>query len=252
MSIDELQRVRDANPVSEAPHPPPFRAIARRVDEERSEPSVVRLSWLRRRVPALGAVFAATTAAALVIVIGVGSDRDASATSLRSGGVLLGDYFAVFRRPADAGSDDNPFASPAPRTRLGRLSVDPASARRLDLPGAAVWVAADNEQVCLSVHSNFENSVGGACARPVQILQEGLFTAGSPSPAYVQGAGLPPGTTQIAGLLPDGVDTVTFTLADGSRRGATVTDNGVALTLPSWARSVSFRDRHNVLRTRPM
>jgi hypothetical protein len=45
---------------------------------------------------------------------------------------------------------------------------------------------------------------------------------------------------------------VTFTLADGSRREARVTSNGVAITVSSPPQTVSFRDKYNVLHTAPM
>lgn len=66
-------------------------------------------------------------------------------------------------------------------------------------------------------------------------------------PADIEAANLPHGTSEIAGLLPDGVNNVIFTLADGSRRQAPVISNGVALTVPSPPESASFRGRHNVL-----
>ena len=127
------------------------------------------------------------------------------------------------------------------------FAVDPATARRLAVPGAVVWVAADETRVCISARSALQpNGARGACARPSQILDAGLFVSGSPSPAYVRTTGLPAGTTEITGLLPDGVSNVTFTLANGSRRDVAVIANGVAVTVPSRPQRVSFRDRNNV------
>ena len=251
MSIDELQRVRDANPVARAPEPPPLAQIADRLDYDRSRRRAIGavVPWRRRRVTIGAAVIATLAAAFSAFVLGAGSDPQATAAQVRSGGLLLGDYFAPFRAPAPTAAAGNPFRE----NLTGRVTVDPASARRLAVPGVMLWVAADESAVCISARSVLEPNVArGACARPAQILDDGLFVTGSPSPAYVVAAGVASGTSEIAGLLPDGVGSVTFTLADGSRREVTVVGNGVAATLPSQAQRVSFRDRNNVAHSRRM
>ena len=242
MSIDELQQVRDANPVARSPGPPPLALLRARVHAERHRVGVG-VRWRRRRVTVTAAVMAAGVAAVGAFVIGAGSDPQATAAPVRSDGVLLGEYFAPFRAPAQGDDPDNPFQEHVRRA----FAVDPATARRLAVPGAVVWVAADERHVCISARSALEPHItGGACARPPQILNDGLFVSGSPSPGYVTTKGLPAGTTEIAGLLPDGVSSVTFTLADGSRRDVAVIRNGVAVTVRSRPQRVSFRGRNNV------
>lgn len=201
-----------------------------------------------RRFTALTATAGAAAAALVAFLAGAGSDPQATATPIRSDGVVLGDSFGAFRVPPPADLTGNPFAE-----RRGLVTVDPASARRLTVPGPDVWIAADDRQVCIGVASITEaRSFAGACARPAQIIDGGLFTMSRPAPADVTASGLPEGTTQIAGLLPDGVKSVTFTLADGSQRQAAVTGNGVTITVRSLPAKVSFRDASNVLHRRPL
>jgi hypothetical protein len=245
MSIDELQQVRDANPVARAPEPPPLAQLAQRLDEDRSRRRGAggELRSRRGRVTIGAAAMAALAAAFSAFVLGAGSDPQATAAQMRSGGLLLGDYFAPFRAPAQGDQPDNPFRKKVP----GLVTVDPASARRVAVPGVMLWVAADDTQVCISARSVLEpNAVRGACARPAQILDDGLFLTGSPSPAAVAATGVASGASEIAGLLPDGVNSVSFTLADRSRHDVAVVDNGIAATLPSRPQSVTFRDRDNV------
>lgn len=244
MSIDELQQVRDANPVARSTEPPPLALLRARVDAERPRPrAAIDVRWRRRRVTVTAAAMAAAIAAVGAFVIGAGSDPQATAAPVRSDGLLLGEYFAPFRAPAQGNEPDNPFRQHVRRA----FAVDPATARRLAVPGAVVWVAADETRVCISARSALQpNGARGACARPSQILDAGLFVSGSPSPTYVRTRGLPAGTTEITGLLPDGVSNVTFTLANGSRRDVAVIANAVAVTVPSRPQRVSFRDRNNV------
>jgi hypothetical protein len=255
MSIDELQLVRDANPVARSPEPPPIGLLRERHDSaRRGRRAGMAIGWRRRGVTVTAAAVAAAVAAFAAFVIGAGSDPQATAAPVHSGGLLLGEHFAPFRAQAQGDDPDNPFAQrpgdptdQASERRLATLAMDPRSARRLEVLGAMVWVAANDTLVCISARSALEpNGTRGACARPVQILEDGLYVGGRPSPAYVKARGLPAGTTEIAGLLPDGVSSVTFTLADGARRDVTVTDNGIAVTLPSAPQDVRFRDRSNI------
>ena len=57
-------------------------------------------------------------------------------------------------------------------------------------------------------------------------FRPGLLGAQATFPDVVQrgGVGIRGGTTEITGLLPDGVSNVTFTLANGSRRAVAVMD----------------------------
>jgi hypothetical protein len=198
------------------------------------------------RIATLSTAAAVAIAAAIAFAAGAGSDPQAAAEGVRSGGVLLGDYFAVFRSPAQAADPSNPFEGPM----KSLLRVDPATARRLDVPGQDLWVAASDTQVCIAhVLINQGRSVAGACARPAQLVDDGLFGTGQPAPADILANHLPKGATELAGLVPDGVSSVTITLADGSRQTIAANDNGVAATFPSTPTMVAFRDRDNVLHT---
>lgn len=199
-----------------------------------------RPAWRRPRVAGLTAVAAAMFAALVAFFAGAGSDPTATATAIRSGGVVLGDRFAAFRKPAQGNEPDNPFAR-----QHGLVTVDPATARRIYIAGVELWVAADENQVCISASLTVgtPGSAGGACARPAQILDDGLFVSSRPSPADVTAENLPAGTTQVAGLVPDGAEQLTFTLSDGSHHAATIRNGGVVATLPLFPTQMSFRDR---------
>jgi hypothetical protein len=205
----------------------------------------------RRRVATSGAVLAATAAAVIAFVLGAGSDPHATATSVRSDGMVLNARFAVFEGASEANDAGNPFAPTATPQLLAPLSggepmkVIRDSVHRLALPGQNVWVAATARNVCISAASLVEpGAVRVACARPAQILDDGLFAWGRPSRDDLH--------AEIAGLVPDGIQHVTFLLADGRAIRATVASNGVAAALPAPPTRVQFRDRDNVAHSAPL
>lgn len=205
-----------------------------------------RARWRPRAIG--GTVLAAAVAAAIAFVIGAGSDPQATASSVRSDGTLLSAHFQVFARAPQADDADNPFATTAttrlidPLAENAQVEVDPDSVHRLPVPGQHVWVAATSRKVCMAASSQAEAGVTRVvCARPAQILDDGLFLWGSPM-TFRSGV-----RAEITGLLPDGVRRVTFLLADGQSVDAEVTDNGVAASLPSQPTRVRFRDRDNAL-----
>jgi hypothetical protein len=222
-------------------------AAAGRLARGRSETSrrrPVRRPGGGRPIATISALAAMVVAAVIAFAAGAGSDPQATARGLRSGGILLGDYFAVFRGPPQGANPGNPFAG----STTSLVDVDPASARRLDIPGANVWVAASATQVCVAgALVDGGSAVTGSCARPTQIVDGGLSGEGRPAPADVAAEHLPAGTTDVYGLVPDGVGRVTFTFADGGDRTLAVTDNGYAGTFPSSPTRISYRDRDNTL-----
>jgi hypothetical protein len=205
----------------------------------------------RRPFAISGAVLAATAAAVIAFVIGAGSDPRAAATSVRSDGMLLNARFAVFEGASDANHAGDPFATTAtpqlmaPLSGGARMKVIPDSVHRLALPGRSVWVAATERNVCISAASHLEpGATRVACARPTQILDDGLFVWGRPSHDD--------GQAEIAGLVPDGIQRVTFVLSDGSEVPATVSGNGVAAALAAPPTRVEFRGRDNVPHSAPL
>jgi hypothetical protein len=178
---------------------------------------------LRRRRRAVGLALAgATAAASLAFVLGAGSDPHAVAVRAADDGLAA--HFAPFRRPAEM-----------PPADVG-AGLDAGTARRLATPGAELWVGRGRGgQVCLS-HAR-ASGFAGACARFAYVLAEGLFSGGRPAPGTSAS-----GANDVEALLPDGVSSVTFSLADGSRRAVAVVDNGLAAGFAAAPLSARFRD----------
>lgn len=191
--------------------------------------------------------FAGATAAIVLagaVALGAGSvgDQQAIANPVRSDGTLLNIRFSVFDRPSDSRQPGNPFSSTAVPRLLApfrpdeRLKVDPNSVHRLVGPRPDLWVAADPLKVCISAAARTgQGAIRVACARPAQILEDGLFLWGRSALGSEAGA-------EVVGLLPDGVPVVTIDLANGESVVAHVTDNGLAVSVPSPPSRVRYPD----------
>jgi hypothetical protein len=120
--------------------------------------------------------------------------------------------FAILRRPAGAADAVPPSLLPA--QLVGVYGADATLARRIGGSSAALaaWVVPGNGSLCLVADS------GSVCGPDAALITHGLYMESG-------GAGTP-GTQSVVGLVPDGVDAVTLTLADGSRRLVDVVANG--------------------------
>jgi hypothetical protein len=122
--------------------------------------------------------------------------------------------FAILRRPATA-SDALP-ASILPEQFVRIYGANAALARRVQgLPqGVEAWLVPGNGSLCLVANG------GVSCGPDATLIKYGL--------AVESGSGS--GPQSVTGVVPDGVTSVTITLANGSQQDATVVDNGYAAT----------------------
>ena len=212
---------------------PELRAELVRVAARRSTPHRRRRRRYRSR--ALAGTGAATAVAATVaFMLGAGSDPRATAKDVRSAGVLLSDHFAVFGEPSDAEQPGNPFTA----AKMGRFAIQPDSVHQLT-PSDGLWVGADAQRICLSVAIEGENSERGSCARPAQVIESGLYTIGHEAPTGDRGVDA---RTTLAGLVPDGVTSLTFRLRDGTEIPVAAQRNGVFADLPDAPLRATFVD----------
>ena len=188
----------------------------------------------RSRVLA-GTLVAACASASLAFMLGAGSDPQATANDVRADGVLLRAQFAVFGKDSDAQLPGNPFTA----ERMGRSEMQAPSVHRLSVPQADVWVGADERQICLSAAIEGSNAARGSCARPAQVADSGLYVLGREAPT---GDAVADARTAVAGLVPDGVATVTFHFRDGTPVSAPVVGNGVATSLTEFPVRATFQD----------
>jgi hypothetical protein len=98
-----------------------------------------------------------------------------------------------------------------------------------------VWAApTDDGQLCVASEGGWEAGVLRiSCAAATVAAKHGLFATGQPSPAVVREMALDPGSVDVRGLVPDGISSVEFTLANGDRSTRRVVRNGVAATFSS-------------------
>lgn len=193
-----------------------------------------RRTALPRRV-LVGTLTAAVTSATFAFMLGAGSDPEATANDVRSDGLLLRTKFAVFGKPSDAQKPGNPFTA----AQMGRVTLQASSVHRLDLRRGDVWVGAGSHQICLSARIEGENARGGSCARPAQVADSGLYTLGRSAPTGDQTVDA---RTEVAGLVPDGVTTITFHFDEGPPVLAPVVDNGIFATLHDFPARLTFLD----------
>lgn len=192
---------------------------------------------VRRSRVLAGTLTAAAASATLAFMLGAGSRPQAVANDVRSDGVLLRSQFAVFGRASDAQQPGNPFTA----DRMGRSAMQAPSVHRLEIPQADVWVGADERQICLSAAIEGATATRGACARPAQIADSGLYVLGHDAPT---GDAAADARTRVSGLVPDGVASVTFHFREGTPVSAPVVDNGVVASLRDFPVKATFRDDH--------
>lgn len=132
-------------------------------------------------------------------------------------------------------STANPWAaSPFP--------VRDADARSVDVAGDRVWLGTFDDQVCVLADNRHEPGHFGTCAPVGAAAANGLFSISRPAPAVVEGRGLPAGTSEIVGVVPDGVLAVTLHFEDGARIDHAVTSNVVRAEHSAVPRSYEYRD----------
>jgi hypothetical protein len=122
--------------------------------------------------------------------------------------------FAILRRPATA-SDALP-ASMLPDQFIHIYGANPDLARRVQgLPqGAEAWLVPGNGSLCLVTNG------GASCGPDATLIKYGLAVeSGARSEAQ-----------SVTGVVPDGVTSVTMTLANGSQQDTPAVDNGYAAT----------------------
>jgi hypothetical protein len=182
-----------------------------------------RRRWRARRtvILALATTLGATGAA--LAATGVLSSGPVSLTQYRAGEQAApaavvpprqAAAFAILRRPATA-SDALP-ASMLPEQFIRIYGANAALARRVEgLPqGVDAWLVPGNGSLCLVTND------GASCGPDATLIKYGL--------AAESGSGS--GAQSVTGIVPDGVTSVTITLANGSRQDTTVVDNGYAAT----------------------
>ena len=191
-----------------------------------------------------GAVMPAPSALPVPAAIGRCDPRDRRAASRTAPSDALLDAFGILRRERND-EDALPARALASLKAVGLAPVDPQSARLLRSDGAArAWVVPVPDVGARSPYG---------CLQPPRPVREGLAVVSvGDAPAGGGGAlrdlhrGLAPpsldpcaGTGRnmlgISGIVPDGVEAVFVTGADGSATRADVEDNGYAFVLP-WPR----------------
>lgn len=225
-------------------------AAASRASATRSAVASQPPSRIRHRARAISigsAALAAAAAAVIAFAAGAGSDPHATAAVIRADGTVLNTRFAVFDRPSDSDQAGNPFAASAtpnlldPLAADGKLSINADSVHHLALDGTTAWIGATTSKVCLTATSQQDlGATRVVCARPTQVLDDGLYLHGSEANGNA---------SEIAGLVPDGVQSVTIALSSGAHIEAAVSDNGISAQLPADPISVTFRDAQGALHT---
>lgn len=168
---------------------------------------------------------AAAVAGGLAFAVASSTDRQAAAGGAQG---KPAPPFALLREsaPTQAAAERGPFGS----GHAGALGVDLATARTTTVGARTYWAATGGSKVCVSVSSRFESGgTFGACASWQDASSDGVIVTSQPSPDAIAKNGLDPATTELAALLPDGVDEVAVTLSDGTTTNAQVTDNTTAL-----------------------
>lgn len=134
----------------------------------------------------------------------------------------LASRFKVFRTkpPADATEEITPAFGPAGANPNLARQVGPAGAGLLAVPGEG--------QVCLARR-------GATDCIPIA-----LATAGKLVSIDYCGPQVPDGKIRIAGLVPDGIDSIAIDLKDGKRTTADVSENGYQVDVTAIPRTVGW------------
>lgn len=111
------------------------------------------------------------------------------------------------------------------------------------VPDATVWVAPrEDGSQCLLAYLHEEESLGGACIWPQDAL------AGR----FVMTQSVTGQDASLYGLMPDGVDSVTVELADGSTAELPVVDNTYMAQFDQPTASITWIDGDGVEQTEPI
>lgn len=119
-------------------------------------------------------------------------------------------YYSVLTQPATTADVLDPTI------RLANLPVDRSSSRALPVPSGAfrAWITTGSNLVCISILGNG----GGASCEFADRATQGLSMTLEPS-------GSDPSLIDLVGIAPDGIKSVTVTLADGRTVDLAVNDN---------------------------
>ena len=179
---------------------------------------------LRRVGPALGV---ATTAAAIAAAVGssaaAGPEPQATYAALEAPGGPTGLRLGSPSPTGTTGEPPVPTFPASPPAGAGDWPIA-SSVRRLELaePGLSGWIALSSQGgVCVLLY-------GGTPVEGVAAVYAGCSTAeGRARGAAVEVAEIPgrPGEVIAAGVVPDGVSSVSEVLADGSTATSTVSGN---------------------------
>lgn len=210
---------------------------------------------MKRRLPGHTSLFVASMCAVALVLGGAGlafgfatSHSSVRAFFSRADGSL------PLTTPQDNGAVD-----PALYQRFGVLRQPPSQSDAL--PGSAatsqaVRFGADLSQArrALRTHSGDELFVvptsGGLClvsklGRGEECVPAGLVVQGQAATSVVCAPGLPPGTVEVAGLLPDGASAVSARLTDGKTTAVELGQNVYVLDRPTnqpLPESITWRD----------
>jgi hypothetical protein len=189
---------------------------------------VVQRQLLTRRIaPALVVVAAG---AGVTLLAAGGAARRSSTPRASSVANLTISATHRPRRPGDALSRRLISGLDASARRTGAAGVEFATARRV---APAIWLVVARRVICM--HLGSATSGTTTCAPTAAVARGGPMVSG-------QFRGSPPFT---AGVVPDGVSTVTLRLVDGSTRTVRVVGNTYYLSTTSSADAVSFRTRRS-------
>jgi hypothetical protein len=179
------------------------------------------------------AALAAGIAATAAFALSNGADNQAGAAS--SSDAAAPAPFAALQGSPNGDPADNPFNQTP--------GVDPSQAHQLSVPGHDVWAVASADFICIMAKSSVDPSVAtGGCAPPDIVAQDGLFTSSQPAPDDVKAQGLPGSSTEVAALVPDGIESVTFSLPDGNTKDIAAVDNVVQSLLVAKPTGARFTD----------
>jgi len=161
--------------------------------------------------------------------------------------------FALLRAPSDDAVpatlpvddptiqlDQSRALTPPPARALARAGTTSASTP--EQPATDVWVAPkDDGSQCLLVYLSTDGTLGRTCAFPVQAVAGQFLITMSRTGE----------DAELYGLMPDGVDTVTVTLADDSEATVPVLDNAYMAQFDQPTESISWTDADGVEHTTP-
>jgi hypothetical protein len=194
-------------------------------------------AWVRRHRAITLALGAAVIAACAGFLAAGSTDRQAAAAATAPAAGPAA-HFAVLRSPPAQDASAGLFAK-APSLVKG-YDLDLSSARAAGGAGREVWVASGPDTVCVLAAGAFHDGFGGSCGAADGVGDTGIWSTGHPAPSQTADGQFAQHTTDVVGLLPDGIDAITITLADATTKELAVTDNVVAATFPELVTTARF------------